>query len=216
MITGGPLRLDVPVDPDAPTARLWAQRELADPLYHQGPSLLSRFLTWVGQQLDALSQVSISWNSGLLVLLAVLVALVVAVLVVAGPVRRRRRAAPATTQGVLVDDTRTAERLRADARAAAAHEVWEVAVADWFRAVVRGLEERTVLDERPGRTADEAARSAAHRLPDLAAALDDGARLFDDVVYGHRRADRADEAAMRALDAAVQAARPVGPRPVAA
>ncbi|WP_235929578.1 DUF4129 domain-containing protein [Cellulomonas citrea] len=216
MIAVGPLRLDVPVDPDASTARLWAQRELADPIYHQGPSLLTRFLRWVGEQLDALSRVSISSHAGLLAIIAVLVALVVVVLVVSGPVRRRRREAAAVAQGVLVDDTRTAEQLRADARAAAAHEVWEVAVADWFRAVVRGLEERTVLDERPGRTADEAARSAAHRLPDLAAALDEGARLFDDVVYGHRRADRADEAAMRALDAAVQAAHPVWPSPVAA
>lgn len=214
MITSGPLRLDIPVDPDASTARRWAEQELADPIYHQGPSLLARFLDWVVAQLNALSQVSVSSNTGLVALAGVLVVLVVVVLLVAGPVRRRRRATTTGAQAVLVDDVRTAERLRADARAAAARGGWEAAVADWFRAVVRGLEERTVLDERPGRTADEAAGSAARRLPALAGALGDGARLFDDVVYGHRRAGPADEAQMRALDAAVQSAHPVRPATV--
>ena len=37
----------VPVVPDAETAREWAVRELADPVYHEGPSLLERFLEWV-------------------------------------------------------------------------------------------------------------------------------------------------------------------------
>ncbi|MBU4214632.1 MAG: DUF4129 domain-containing protein [Actinobacteria bacterium] len=213
-MTIGPLRLDVPVDPDASTARRWAEHELSDPIYHRGSSLLTRFLDWVVQQLDALSQVSITSNTGLLVLLGVLVALVVVVLVVAGPVRRRQHAIAAAGSAVLVDDSRNASRLRDDARAAAARGAWEAAVADWFRAVVRGLEERTVLDERPGRTADEAAGSAARRLPELADALWDGARLFDDVVYGHRRAGPGDEARMRALDTAVQASRPVWPAAV--
>ncbi|MCG2799871.1 MAG: DUF4129 domain-containing protein [Cellulomonas sp.] len=216
MITIGPLRLDVPVDPDASTARRWAEQELSDPIYHQGPSLLARFLDWVVEQVNALSQVSLTSSTGVLALLGVLVALVVVVLVVAGPVRRRRHATAAGGPAVLVDDVRTADRLRVDARAAAARGAWEAAVADWFRAVVRGLEERTVLDERPGRTADEAAGSAAHRLPELADALWDGARLFDDVVYGHRRAGPTDEARMRELDTAVQAARPVWPTTVSA
>ena len=37
---------DIPVDPDADTAREWAREELADPIYHQGESLLQRVIDW--------------------------------------------------------------------------------------------------------------------------------------------------------------------------
>ena len=82
------------------------------------------------------------------------------------------------------DDDRTAAQLRADADAAAARGDWRSAVIDRFRAVVRSLEERVVLDVRPGRTADEAAAVAGLRFPAEADALRRGARLFDDVCYG--------------------------------
>ena len=53
-------------------------------------------------------------------------------------------------------------------------------------AVIRGLEERTILDRRPGRTADEAAAAAASALPPLATELTFAAELFDAVTYGRR------------------------------
>jgi len=74
--------------------------------------------------------------------------------------------------------------------------------------VVRDLEERGLLDERPGRTAHEAARLAGAALPSVAELLARGGDLFDDVVYGDRDATADDDATMRALDAAVRAARP--------
>ena len=77
-----------------------------------------------------------------------------------------------------------------------------------LRAVVRSLEERAVLDERPGRTADEAAAEAGRALPGCAAGLRSAAVLFDEVWYGGRPAGPESYAALRDLDAQVQAARP--------
>ena len=60
-----------------------------------------------------------------------------------------------------------------------------------MRAIVRSLEERTLLDPRPGRTADEAAAEAGRPLPRHADRLRAAARTFDDVTYGGRTADEA-------------------------
>ena len=108
---------------------------------------------------------------------------------VAGPVRARvaGRPRPWSSSG---DDARTAAELRAAADAAAARGDWSTAVLERFRAVVRSLEERALLDDRPGRTAHEAAEAAAARLPARAAELRRAARLFDDVCYGARRGGR--------------------------
>ena len=86
---------------------------------------------------------------------------------------------------------RSAAEHRADAERAAAAGDWEEAVRQRFRALVRALEERDVLDERPGRTADEAAAEAARSMPASAAELAWAARQFDDVAYGGRHATQA-------------------------
>ena len=57
-----------------------------------------------------------------------------------------------------------------------------------MRAIVRSLEERALLDPRPGRTADEAAAEAGRALPAHADRLRAAARDFDDVTYGGRTA----------------------------
>ncbi|WP_449066361.1 DUF4129 domain-containing protein, partial [Planomonospora algeriensis] len=53
-----------------------------------------------------------------------------------------------------------------------------------LRAVARDLEERAVVEELPGRTADELAAEAGRALPGFAGELAEAARLFDDVTYG--------------------------------
>ena len=75
----------------------------------------------------------------------------------------------------------------AAADAHAARGEWADAVRERLRAVVRSLEERAVLDERPGRTADEAAAEAGTALPTCADDLRRSARLFDDI-WGARNA----------------------------
>jgi len=198
----------VPVEPDAPTARGWVDQELLDPAYHRQESLLQRALGWIADQLENMPAIGMSGTTALLVVVGVVAVVLVVALRVAGPVRagaRRRRA------GVLhADDRRTAAELRRAADDAARAGAWSAAVADRYRAVVRDLEERALLDERPGRTAHDAARVAGAALPAHAEALLRGGDLFDAVVYGERTATADDDAAMRALDDAVRTTRPVG------
>lgn len=77
-----------------------------------------------------------------------------------------------------------------------------------MRAIVRSLEERVVLDPRPGRTADEAAAEAGRSLPDHADGLRVSAREFDDVTYGGRTADRQTYLRLRDLDVEIGRAKP--------
>ncbi|GGC11555.1 DUF4129 domain-containing protein [Cellulomonas carbonis] len=199
---------DVPVDPDADTARRWLEDELADPIYHEPPSLLDAVLRWVSELLEDLRTASgnLDVRTAALVVGAIVVVGAVVALVVAGPVRRARRARASVE--VFGDDTRTAAELRAAADALAARGRWSEAVLERFRAVLRSLEERAVLDERPGRTAHEAGVEAGARLPGVAADLARAATLFDDVAYGDAEADADDDAWLRGLDRRVAEERP--------
>lgn len=201
---------DVPVVPDRETAHDWLVEELARPEYAQDPSVLMRLWNWLVGLFDEIGAVDISpWR--LAVVVAVVLVVVVAIaLFVAGPARLRRHTA-ARSAVVHDDDTRTAAQMRAAADAAAARQDWALAVIERFRAVVRALEERVVLDERPGRTAREAAQAASVRLPDLASDLHAAAGRFDSVCYGHLPAGPADDDALRTLDDRVTAARPTAP-----
>ncbi|WP_425956355.1 DUF4129 domain-containing protein [Xylanimonas sp. McL0601] len=197
---------DVPVTPDRDMARRWLIEELSRPEYATQPSLLQRLWDWfIGLFQGVPGLAAPPWQ----VLLGVVTVVALVVLVarwVTGPVRlarARRRAAPV----VAPDDARTAAQLRAAADDAAARGDWATAVAERFRAVVRGLEERAVLDEEPGRTAQEASLAAGARLPELADALHGGATLFDDVVYGEHGASAADDVILRELDAQAGSAR---------
>ncbi|WP_402466681.1 DUF4129 domain-containing protein [Isoptericola aurantiacus] len=198
---------EVPVTPDRDTARRWLVEELAGPEYADDESLLLRLLRWIGGLFDGLTAPDVTpWR--LAVIVVVVIAAVVAIAWwVSGPVRLRRRGA-ARSAVVHDDDARTAAAMRAAADDAAARGDWSLAVLERFRAVVRGLEERVVLDERPGRTAREAADAGAERLPALAADLHAGATLFDGVCYGHLPAGPDDDATVRRLDDLARDARP--------
>ena len=202
--------LDVPVDPDADTARRWAEQELTNPIYHERPNLLMRALEWVVDQL-AQMQGRLSGldarAAGTVIVVVLAVAALIA-LAVAGPVRRARRARRRSVD-VFGDDRRTAAQLRAAAEGFASEGRWAEAVLDRFRAVLRDLEERTILDERPGRTAHEAADEAGVRLPERAPDLARAGRLFDDVCYGHSPAGEHDARWLAELDRAVADTRPV-------
>jgi hypothetical protein len=199
-----------PVTTPRDPAQEAAERELSKPLYHQNdPSLLQRaldkFWEWVGDLFDSASTAAPGGPVGL-VAIAVLVALAVAALWwrLGSP----RRAA--TTTGTLFDDgPRSAADHRAAAEAHAAAGRWTEAVQERMRAVVRSLEERTLLDPRPGRTADEAAAEAAVSLPAHAAGLRTAARTFDDVTYGGRPADAAMYGRLRTLDTTLDRTKPL-------
>jgi hypothetical protein len=207
------LRGDVPVTPDADTARLWLKEELLDPVYVDQPSLLMRFIEWLTNLFTDPRVLAVNPVVASLVIVGVLLAVAGVAYLVAGPVRLSRRTRQASA--VFEDDERSASDLRAAADAAAAAGDWGTAVVERYRAVVRSLEERVVLDPRPGRTAHEAADEAAPRLPALTGALTAGARLFDDVRYGKVVVGPEADRALRELDTAALASTPLAttPRP---
>ncbi|SDS28326.1 protein of unknown function [Paraoerskovia marina] len=200
--------LDVPVDPDAETARQWLADELARSEYSEGgESLLERFLLWLG----SLTVPDATFSIPLALVVSVgLVLLLIVGFVVGGRIRlgsAERHASDA----VLDDDPRTAADIRTDAQRHADDGRWALATSERFRAIARSLEERAILDERAGRTAQEIAREASPALPDVSRGLVEGAHRFDGVLYGHRYADAEDYAAMSTLDEEVARTRPVRP-----
>jgi len=78
---------------------------------------------------------------------------------------------------------------RVAAEEAAAQRDFDRALRERFRAVLRGMEQRGVLETRRSRTADETAIDASTVLPlEAATELHPAARSFDEVVYGGRGA----------------------------
>jgi Domain of unknown function (DUF4129) len=190
-------------------AREAAQRELTDPVYAPDtPGPIERGIRWVlerlGDLLQTASDASPGGAGGLLVIAAAVLALVVVVRLRMGRVARTTRGAPE----LFGTATLTAADHRAAADAHARRGEWAEAVRERLRAVVRGLEERDLLDVRAGRTADEAAAEAGRVLPACADRLTAAARVFDDVWYGGRPADAAMDTQLRAVDEAVRSARP--------
>ena len=191
----------VPVDLDRSAARGLARRELARPEYAADrPGLLVRALRRlahaVGDLLDSAAGASPGGWAGLVAAVLVLVLLAVGARRVLGPVARRAAAPPALFSAAPA--TAADHRRRADA--CAAEGGWAEAVRERLRAVVQGLEERGLIEPRPGRTAVEAARDGGLALPGCARQLDAAARRFGDIWYGGATATAADDAQLRALD----------------
>lgn len=178
---------DVPVDLDRDEAREAAVRELSDPAYvSDDPNPLERALEWV---LDRLGEL-FAGTGGVSGITAITIIVAVVVLAVIVFRLRTGRTGRALRSGAKVfgDSIMTANEHRAAAeRAAAAGDLAE-AVRERFRAVVRELEQRGVLDARAGRTVDEVAFEAGKALPVLADDLRGAAVQFDDVWYGGRPA----------------------------
>lgn len=189
-------------------ARHAAERELSKPIYHRDdPPLAERVARWLYDQLGHLlhgaAAASPGGAVGLVIILAVVVAAVVLLRLKLGPLARTARARAA----LLPDAPRSAAEHRALADRLAAEGDLAGAVRERLRAVARELEQRAVLAPRAGRTAHEMAAEASAVLPALAGNLADGARRFDEVWYGGRAAQPADDEALRDLDRLVRGAR---------
>ncbi|GHB42149.1 membrane protein [Streptomyces cirratus] len=218
MSTGGLITTAAapPVTTGRDAAREAAERELSKPLYHQNdPSPLQRaldgFWDWLGDFFDRASGATPGGPVGLFVVVLLAALAIGALWWRLGTPRRAVTGATA-----LFDEAaRTAADHRAAADAHAAAGRWTEAVQERMRAVVRSLEERTLLDPRPGRTADEAAAEAATRLPQHAGDLRAAARAFDDVTYGGRTGDPDTYGRLRTLDLALERATPLLTGPTA-
>jgi hypothetical protein len=208
-VAAGLLRGDVPLQPEREQARAWAERELLRPEYQaHRPSLLSRLWTWLTDRLDQLPHPgNLPANLGLATAAGVLIALVCFVLWRAGGIRRSARSRDGDELFGGIERSAAEHRAAADAAQAAGD--LRTAVLERFRGLIRGLQERALLELEPGQTADEAARSAGGWLPGLAAELAVAAGSFDDVRYGGRPATAQVALALRDLDHQVQRTRPV-------
>ncbi|MEU0040645.1 MULTISPECIES: DUF4129 domain-containing protein [unclassified Streptomyces] len=196
----------IPRDP----AREAARRELSKPMYHQNePSLVQRalnaFWDWVGKLFGAASSATPGGTLGLLVIVLVVLAVAAALWWRLGTPRRT----PTSSAALFDDRPRSAAEHRAAAEAHAAQGHWNQAVQERMRALVRSLEERTLLDPRPGRTADEAAAEAGRTLPGHTDRLRAAARDFDDVTYGGRPADSRTYGRLTELDRDLERSKPV-------
>ncbi|MEU9761062.1 DUF4129 domain-containing protein [Streptomyces sp. NPDC001834] len=201
---------DVPVDIPRVPAREAAEHELSKPMYHENdPGLLQRGLDqlwdWIGDLLGMASSAAPGGPLGLIVLALAVIAPVAAFWWRLGTPRRMVR----TADSLFEDTPRTAAEHRAAAETYAATQHWTEAVQERTRAIVRSLEERALIDPRPGRTADEAAAEAARLLPSHAARLRAAAGHFDDVTYGGRTADQRVYLSVRELDIDLEAAKPL-------
>ena len=177
--------LTVPRDP----AREAARRELSKRMYHENdPSLVQRaldaFWEWLGKLLNAASTATPGGTLGLIVIILAVIAVLAALWWRLGTPRRQ----PTSSATLFDDRPRSAADHRAAAEAHAAQGHRNQAVQERMRALVRALEERALLDVRPGRTADEAAAEAGRALPAHTDPLRTAARDFDDVTYGGRSA----------------------------
>lgn len=201
---------DVPVDTPRGPAREAAERELARPMYHENdPNLLERaldrFWEWVDGLFGAASSGAPGGVIGLIAVIFVVLALAAALWWRLGKPQRTVRTADSLFEDGPLNAS--AHRSASDEHAAAGR--WNQAVQERMRAIVRALEERALLDPRPGRTADEAAAEAGRTLPHHADGLRAAARVFDDVTYGGRNAERQAYQRLRDLDVALQNSRPL-------
>jgi hypothetical protein len=98
--------------------------------------------------------------------------------------------------------------LRRAAERAAASGDFATAIAEAFRAIARGLSERTVLTTFPGTTADGFARQAAASFPESADALRAAADSFDGVRYLGAPGSDAEWLSIAALERELRSARP--------
>ncbi|MDO0914448.1 DUF4129 domain-containing protein [Streptomyces sp. DT2A-34] len=197
--------LTIPRDP----AREAARRELSKHMYHENePSWFQRaldtFWYWVEDLFSSASTVTPGGPLGLIVVILVVLAVLGAIWWRLGTPRRR----PTSSAALFDDRPRSAAEHRAAAEAHAAQGHWNQAVQERMRAIVRSLEERALLDVRPGRTADEAAAEAGRSLPSHTDPLRTAARDFDDVTYGGRTATQPAYQRIAQLDRDLESTKP--------
>lgn len=183
------LPLEVPIDITPEEARRRAVEELSKAKYAGVPEWARDWLRRVLEWVDAISQLLLHPATGtrgginwvFLITVVALLALFALVVWKVGLPRLNARRRDAT---VGADSARPPQEYRSVADTAAAQGDWLVAVRERFRGIVRSLEELTVLDARPARTAWEVARQAGRLVPSAQGQLDQAAQVFNDVLYG--------------------------------
>lgn len=172
-------------------ARDAARRELSKGIYHHDDEpwplrIIRAIQRWIDHALQTVSRHAPGGGAGAVALLLAAIALVAFVWWRVGLVRRTSTA----DRPVLAGKPRTSGDLLREAEAAAMAGQWDAAVVARMRAFAMTVEERGLVDPRPGRTADELAAELATALPAVRDASRSAAVAFDTVVYGKRDANR--------------------------
>ncbi|TFD08308.1 DUF4129 domain-containing protein [Cryobacterium sp. TMT1-2-2] len=208
---------DVPVVPDAPEARQWLREELAKAPYAAArPTWFDRasqaFLDWL-QSLTISGDGNLKDWLPIVAVVLVLAALVAGWLLFGAPRLARRRRAVLDLFGTI--DQRSSAEMRTAAEATASSGDWSLACEEIFRALARGLAERTVLVVSPGTTAHDFAARARQAFPAHGPALALAADTFDRVRYLEQAGTEPDYRALAALEAELRSAMPVVLAPLA-
>lgn len=188
--------------PEQEEARRLLEEELARDRYQAAQP--NRVVEWLWDRVADLLEWLDSLGRGASglpgwVLLLLLLAVAVVVLLLVRPRSNRRVRRPEGT--VLTDRVSTPADHRSAAESAWARGEHGQALVSWFRAAVRDAEVRTLLDERPGRTATEAAAELSRLAPRERQSLREVAARFNAVLYDHAPATADEAAAARDLDA---------------
>jgi hypothetical protein len=186
------------IDIDRDDAREAAQRELAKPIYPKA-SPKQQFIDWVETLLRQLIGKGAAVPGGWFTI-SVLLIMVVATVAVAIRVARRTLATNRSDHLLFGTDELSAAEHRATAERFAVSNDWAAAVRHRLRAVARELEQAGVVSPAPGRTANELARDAGARIPDLSDEFVSAAATFNDVSYGELPATAADYRRIAELD----------------
>ncbi|MCT1908758.1 DUF4129 domain-containing protein [Brachybacterium paraconglomeratum] len=162
--------------------------ELSKDEYDDSPGFVAWLLgvieDWLARMVDGVDGSSATQTVIAVVLALVLAAVVVLVLRRTGLLRR----SPALAVDAALDaePVLSGEELRGAARDAIDAGRTDDGTVLALRALVRDLEERTLLDVATGMTAHEAATRAALTFPDLRGRLQRGADAFDTAAYSVR------------------------------
>lgn len=199
LLTGS---LEPPLDPSGDEARRLLRRELADPKYYDA-DILQRLVDWLERLVDdTITGVSASGPLSTLLAIIVTLGLVAAIILIVSRARRTAQA-PRRAAAALTDEIITAAELRARAEAALAAGDASAALVDAFRALAVRQVERQRIEDVPQATAHELARALAVEFPAQAGTVHHGADLFDQTLYGERRATREQALELLALDDAL-------------
>jgi len=211
----GAVAYDVPVAPDAPEARQWLREELAKAPYEAArPTWFDRlsqgFLDWINS-LTLAGTGAQNWLPAIVVLV-VLAALVAGWFVFGAPRLARRNRVASELFGTT--DERSSAEMRLASAAAATRNDWTLACEEIFRALARGMAERTVLTVSPGTTAHDFAARAGRAFPSSEGALSDAANTFDRVRYLEQAATEPDYRRLATLESELRAASTVRLEPL--
>lgn len=177
-----------PLDPDEARSRV--HEELAKSEYDDSPGFLDWLLGLIERWLtDLLGGVdgSSPAQAGIAVLLALLLGAAVVLVLRRTGLLRRSHALSVAAQ-LDAEPVLGAAQLRRAAREASEGGRHDDATVLALRALVRDLEERTLLEVTAGLTAHEAAVRSARPFPELRGRLQRGADAFDTAAYSHRSA----------------------------